>query len=58
MVNFSSCDKHAGCIVVFDNVDGCPVCGMIEEIVDILESKCGDSNKERLDEIREKIRNN
>lgn len=58
MINFSSCDKHADCLVVFDNVDGCPVCKMIEEITDIIDSKFKRSEtvREKLDEIKEKLK--
>ena len=53
MINFLSCDKHADCLVVFDNIDGCPVCKMVEEITDAIDRKT--PAKEKLEAIKEAL---
>jgi hypothetical protein len=55
MVNLTSCEKHPECVVVYENTFGCPVCKMIGEIAGIVYSINDDSDKEKLDEIKEKI---
>lgn len=32
MTAFATCEKHPGAVVVFDNIDECPVCKMIESL--------------------------
>lgn len=53
MVNFSSCDRHQDCLIVFDNIHGCPVCEMVKKVESAIGRK--GSAKEKIEEIKEAL---